>query len=139
MQASLYQGGNVIDQAKILGIQHIGTQRILLDGICPLRGSPLSQFIGPAAGLGAFASVRVAASNVGAEQAAAGVGYAHGSVDESLIFHADRALLPQMPHLGDGELPRQHNPADSLLLPKSSRLRIEGIGLGAKVQRHIRQ
>lgn len=109
-----------------------GMKQALLTG----QGLGAQQVEVPAAGVGAGPAVGAAAGQVGAQQAAAGVGDAHGSMPKGLQLHLRHGIL-DFTNLFQGGFPPQHHPLESQLAVELHRLAVDAVGLGAQVERRL--
>jgi len=91
-----------------------------------------TQFVIPAAGIGAAALIRVAVIEVAGEQAAARVGDAQRAVDEDFEFDVG-ATLADFGDFVERQFTRQDDALDAHLLPETNRGPIHRVGLHRQV------
>ena len=87
-----------------------------------------------AAGLGAGAAVGIPSRHIVGEQAAAGIGHAHGAVGEHLQLQAGGRLCPDGGDLLQRQLPGQHNALGAELMPGCGGGMVGDADLGGDVE-----
>ena len=78
---------NVLDHAQILGVENVGAALILVNRHILTRSGLLHNRVFPTARMGAGTLVGISSHQEIAQQAAAGIGNAHSSVNEALNLH----------------------------------------------------
>ena len=101
----------MLDQAKILGVEDIAVSAFLLHREIFSRSFLLHQGVLPATGLGAGPPVGVPTGQILGKQAPPGNAHAHRPVDKHLHIHFPRDAAAHPGDFLQTEFPRQHHPA----------------------------
>ncbi|MPN64812.1 hypothetical protein SDC9_212589 [bioreactor metagenome] len=128
----------MLDHAKVSGIQNIRSPLILFDGEIFPRPLLFHQMVFPTTGMGAFSPVCIPLDHKVAQQAASGIGNAHGALNKRFQLQGFRQSAPQFPDLGKGKFPGQHDPLYSLLVPEFRGFVIGHVGLGGEMDLRAR-
>ena len=88
--------------------------------------------------MGAGPLVGVPARKIVAEQAAPGIGNAHGAVNKALDLHVLRNVVPNLPDLLQGQLSGGNHTPGSQPIPELVCTIIGVVGLGADVALNLR-
>ena len=138
VQARVHQLRHVVDHAHISAVHNIGALVVLKDREILARALFLHQVILIPAGLGAGTSAGIPSGHVVRQQTAAGVGHAHGAVDEGFDLQLRRSLLANFSDVLQGHLSRQDDPAGAQVVPGVGGLVVADAGLGGDVFLHVR-
>ena len=122
----------------VLRIEQIGAVLGLLDREVLAGALLFHDRILPAAWLGAFAVIAIAAGQIVGEQAAAGEGHAHSTVDEAFDVEVIGNVGANITHGLQVHLAGQHHTASTKLVEGVRSLIISHAGLGGDVQFQIR-
>ena len=134
-----HQLRQILNEAQILGVHHIGSVLILFEVKVFAGALLLTQLIHivfPAAGLRAGTTVAVTPSKISAQQAASAVGNAHCAMHKG--FQLNGGFLADFADFLERQLACQNNTLCAKLLPRLHCSKVRGVRLRAHMQRQLR-
>ena len=105
--------------AQILGVKDVGSSLVLKDWHVLAWAFLLNDGIFPAAWMCTGSLVGISSYQIVAEQAASGIGNAHGTVNESFDLHVIRDICTDLLDLLEGKLTRCYNTLRPKVVPES--------------------
>ena len=125
------------DHTEILGVENVGSPLVLIDRQILAGSRLLHHRIFPAAGMGTGSLVGVPSGEIVAQKAAAGIGNAHGSVDEGLDLQIVGNVRPDLLDLLHGKLSRGNHALCPQLMPETVGAVVRIVGLGADMDLNL--
>ena len=134
-----HQFRKMVDHAQIPGVHDIRSLFILIYREIFTGALFLHKRVFIPAGLSACAAVGIPPGHIVAQQATAGIGHAHRTVNKGLQLQRGRRLSPDSCNFFQRQFPRQDYAICPQIVPGTRRLVIDNTGLRADVLRYMRR